>query len=214
LLEELGVLFEGVAIDPSKGEQLQPEFLKVSPNGRIPALKDSDPADGGEPMSVFESGAILIYLADKYGHFLPRDARPRTAVLEWIMWQMAGLGPTMGQARHFRFFAPAPHAYSIQRFTNESSRLFSVLDARLRGRDFICGEYSIADMCCWPWLLYSKSNGQNLADFPDLARWFESVGERAAVKRVARKWWEGVAYETPQKITKAQRAVLFGRTRQ
>jgi len=212
-LRELGLSFQSKLVDISRGEQLDPEFLKLSPNGRIPALVDTEPADGGAPMSVFESGAILIYLAEKYGRLLPQDLRRRIAVLEWIMWQMAGLGPTMGHARHFRHFAPEPNPYAVSRFTNEATRLFSVLDIQLRGRDFICGDYSIADICCWPWLLYSASNGQDMSTFPELTRWFQAVRQRPAVEEVAKEWWEGIPIEAAPPITPEQRAILFGRTR-
>ena len=212
-LEELGLDFENHPINVALGEQLQPDVLKVTPNGRIPALVDTEPADGGEPITVFESGAILIYLGEKYGKLLPESPRQRTEVVQWIVWQMAGLGPTMGHARHFRHYAPEPLPYAIQRFTNEATRLYSVLDQRLKGREWICDEYSMADICCWPWLMYSKSNGQQMQDFPDLTRWFKAFGERPAVKRVAEKWWESVPIETAMQPTAEMRKILFGRTR-
>jgi len=212
-LEELGLEFEDRPVNIPQGEQLTPEVLAFSPNGRVPALVDTEPADGGAPIPVFESGAILIYLAEKYGRLLPTGQRARTAVLEWVMWQMAGLGPMMGQARHFRHFTLEPQPYSVERFTNEVTRLFSVLDRRLEGRTFICDAYSIADICCWPWLLFARSNGQDLDAFVHLARWFRAVQERPAVQRVAQRWWAGVPIEQPQPLDAKTRSILFGRTR-
>lgn len=211
-LEELGLDFECHPVNVALGEQLRPEVLKVTPNGRIPALVDPEPADGGEPITVFESGAILIYLGEKTGKLMPSDTRRRTEVTQWIMWQMAGLGPTMGHARHFRHYAQEKIPYAIDRFTHEATRLYSVLDQRLQGREWICGELSMADICCWPWLLYSKSNGQRMEDFPDLARWFEAFGERPAVRRVAAAWWEGVPIEDAVPVPDAVRQILFSRT--
>ena len=210
-LEELGLNFEDHPINPVKGEQLAPDFLAISPNGRIPALVDDEPADGGEPFAVFESGAILIYLAEKYGRLIPQDLRNRSECTQWIMWQMAGLGPTMGQARHFRHFTLEPQPYAIERFTNETSRLFNVLDTRLKGREFVCNSYSIADICCWPWLLYWRSNGQDMTKYPHLARWFEAMGARPAVKAVEERWWKGSDIEQSPPITPEARAILFGR---
>lgn len=212
-LEEMGLAFEDHPINVALGEQLAPDILKVTPNGRIPALLDTEPADGGEPIPVFESGAILVYLAEKYGKLMPSSARGRTEVLQWIMWQMAGLGPTMGHARHFRHFALEPLPYAIERFTNEATRLFSVLDTRLQGREYICDDYTIADICCWPWLLYATSNGQKMEQFPDLSRWFDTFSQRPAVRRVAAAWWEGIPIEEPMQPTPEMRKILFGRTR-
>ena len=211
-LEELGLDFENHPTNVAAGEQLRPEVLKVTPNGRIPALLDTKPADGGEPITVFESGAILIYLGEKHGKLMPTNARQRTEVVQWIMWQMAGLGPTMGHARHFRHYAKEPVPYAIDRFTKEATRLFSVLDARLQGREWICDEYSMADICCWPWLLYSTSNGQRMEKFPDLLRWFKAFGERPAVKRVAARWWQGQPIEDAYPVPEEIRNILFHRT--
>lgn len=212
-LEELGLDFEDRPTDIPHGDQLKPEFLKHSPNGRIPALIDTAPADGGEPFSAFESGAILAYLAEKTGQLMPQDMRGRSEALQWIMWQMSGLGPTMGQARHFRHFSLGSQDYAIERFTNEATRLFSVLDGRLEGREYICGDYSMADICCWPWLLYSRSNGQQMEDYPNLTRWFTAVAARPAVDRVAERWWKGLPFEEAMPIDPEIRKILFGRTR-
>jgi GST-like protein len=213
LLSELGLEFEDHPVNIAAGDQLTSAFEKAGPNGRIPVLIDTDPVGGGTPFSVFESGAILMYLAEKYDQFLPDEPRHRSEVIQWVMWQMAGLGPIMGQARHFRHFALGDQAYAVQRFTNEATRLFNVLDRRLQSREFVGEEYSIADICCWPWLLYAKSNGQDLDAFPDLARWFLAVGNRPAVTRVAAEWWAGIPIEQPQVVSPEARAILFGRTR-
>lgn len=210
-LAEMGLSFEDHPVNIAVGEQLAPAFRQFGPNGRVPVLVDTDPADGGAPLPVFESGAILIYLAEKYDHLLPAAPRQRSEVLQWVMWQMSGLGPIMGQARHFRHFALGEQPYAVERFTNEVTRLFNVLDRRLQGRAFVCDDYSIADICCWPWLLYAKSNGQDMDAFPDLARWFAAVGDRPAVAQVAADWWAGVPIEEPQVVPPAARAILFGR---
>jgi GSH-dependent disulfide-bond oxidoreductase len=212
-LEELGLDFKDVPVNISGGDQLAPEFGRVSPNRRIPALVDSEPAGGGEPFAIFESGAILLYLAEKTGRLMPTDPRGHSEAIQWIMWQMAGLGPTMGHARHFRHFSLGDQSYAIARFTNEATRLCSVLDERLRGRDHVAGDaYSMADICCWPWLLYSTSNGQRMADFPDLLRWFEAVRDRPAVRRVAERWWDGIPIEQGATLDDETRRILFNRT--
>lgn len=212
-IEELGLGFEDRPTDIAHGDQLKADFLRHSPNGRIPALIDTAPEDGGEPISIFESGAILLYLADKTALLMPKEPRRRSEAIQWIMWQMAGLGPTMGQARHFRHFALGANDYAVERFTNEATRLLSVLDARLEGREYLCDDYSMADICCWPWLLYAKSNGQEMVRFPNLLRWFQSVSARPAVDRVATRWWKGTAFEDAMPIDPAMRKILFGRTR-
>lgn len=213
-LEELGLSFESHPIDVPGGGQLDPAYKKVNPNSRVPALLDTEPADGGPPFPIFESGAILIYLAEKHGRFLPTEMRARSQVLQWVMWQMSGLGPTMGQARHFRHFSLGDQDYSVTRFTNEATRLFSVLDKQLEGKSFVCGEeYTIADICCWPWLLYSSSNGQDMESFANLSRWFKAVGERPAVMRVAERWWKDIPIESAMPLDEKTRAILFNRTR-
>jgi GSH-dependent disulfide-bond oxidoreductase len=181
-LEEAGVPYTIKPINIGKGEQFQPEFLKISPNNRIPAIVDHVPAGGGAPVSVFESGAILIYLAEKTGKFMPTDLRGRVDVLQWLMWQMAGLGPMAGQNHHFATYAPEKLPYAIDRYVKETGRLYAVLNKRLAGREFICGDYSIADMACYPWVQPDRQ-GQNIEDFPHLQRWLERIRVRPATTR-------------------------------
>ena len=184
-LEEAGLAYTLKPVNIGKGEQFQPDFLAISPNNRMPAIVDQAPADGGAPISVFESGAILLYLAEKTGQFLPADVRGRTATLEWLFWQVGGLGPMAGQNHHFNRYAPEPVPYAQQRYLAETARLYGVLDKRLRGREFINGQgYSIADMACYPWIVPHDVQQQNLADFPDLKRWYEAIAARPATVRV------------------------------
>ena len=182
-LEEMALPYEIVGVNIARGEQFEPGFLAISPNNRIPAMVDRDPPGGGAPVSVFESGAMLQYLAEKSGRFLPKDFRRRVACTEWLFWQMGGLGPMVGQAGHFRNYAPEKIPYGIERYTNEAERLYGVLNERLAGRDFIADEYSIADMACWPWIDFHDHHGQKLEDFPNIERWYEAIGERPAVQR-------------------------------
>lgn len=186
LLEELGVPYEVVAVDINKGEQFTPAFLAISPNNRIPAIVDRHPADGGAAVPVFETGAVMIYLAEKEGRFLPGadDIRGRKAVLEWLMWQMGGLGPMAGQAHHFRqAMGGVEVPYGIERYSKEVRRLYSVMDARLQVNRFLGGaEYSIADMACWPWARPSRRQGIDKADFPNVMRWFDEIAARPAVQ--------------------------------
>jgi GST-like protein len=181
-LEESGLPYRIIPVNIAKGEQFKPEFLEISPNNRIPAIVDHQPESGG-PLSLFESGAILLYLAEKTGRFLPADRRDRARAQEWLFWQMAGLGPMMGQNVHFTVYAPEKLPYAIKRYVNETNRLFGVLDKRLKGRYFIAGEYSIADMACYPWIALFDKAGQKLEDFPDLKAWFERIAARPAVQR-------------------------------
>lgn len=182
-LEEAKLEYQLIEINIGRGEQFAPEFLAISPNNRIPALVDHHPRAGGEPISVFESGAILLYLADKHQLFLPTDIRARTQVHEWLMWQMGGLGPMLGQAHHFRAYTETPIDYAITRYTNEATRLYTILDRRLAGREYICGEYSIADMACYPWTLYLERQGQNLADYPNVDAWQQRLAARPGVAK-------------------------------
>ncbi len=182
-LEELGLEYEVKPVDIAKGQQFAPEFLAISPNNKIPAIVDHAPADGGQPLSVFESGAILLYLAEKTGRLLPATARGRAEVLEWLFWQVGGLGPMLGQNHHFRIYSPQKIPYAIERYTNEAHRLYTVLDHRLEGREHICGAYTIADIACWPWIVPHERQGMSLAEFPNLERWFAAVAERPAVQR-------------------------------
>ncbi|MEJ5079453.1 MULTISPECIES: glutathione binding-like protein [unclassified Ochrobactrum] len=182
MLEELGVPYEVKYVNIGKGDQFQPDFLKIAPNNRMPAIVDPE-GPGGEPISVFESGAILQYLGRKFGKFYPADERKRVAVDEWLMWQMGGLGPMSGQAGHFRIYAPEKVQYGIDRYTNEVNRLYGVLDRQLEGKDYIAGEYSIADMASIGWINAYKNFEQKLEDFPNLKRWHETMNARPAVQR-------------------------------
>jgi GST-like protein len=182
MLEECGLPYMVRPIDISKGEQFAPQFLAISPNNRMPAIVDPH-GPGGRPISVFESGAILQYLGRKTGKFYPQDERARVAVEEWLFWQMSGLGPMAGQAVHFRRYAPRQIAYAIARYTDEVNRLYGVMNARLARQEFLAGRYSIADMACIGWVRLAERQGQDLAQFPHLQRWFEVVRARDAVKR-------------------------------
>jgi GSH-dependent disulfide-bond oxidoreductase len=168
-LEEAQLPYRVVLVNLGKGEQFAPAFLAIAPNNRIPAIVDREPADGAAPLPLFESGAILWYLAEKTGRFVPRG-RGRLEVLTWLFWQMAGLGPMAGQNGHFRIYAPQPIPYAIERYTRETHRLYGVLNQRLARREFIAGEYSIADMACYPWIVPHAAHGQHLDDFPHLRR--------------------------------------------
>jgi GST-like protein len=206
-LEELGIDYAVVPVNIGRGEQFKPEFLAISPNNRMPAIVDHAPADGGPPISVFESGAILIYLAEKTGRLMPADPRGRTEELEWLMWQMAGLGPMLGQAHHFRQYAPEKIQYGIDRYTNEANRLYGVLDGRLKGREFVCGEYSIADIASWCWTVPHQMQGQNLEEFPEIRRWYDTMKDRPAVQRGF-----VVGAELRRNMDDDAKKVLFGQT--
>jgi GST-like protein len=210
-LEETGLPYNVKPVDIGKGEQFKPEFLKISPNNRIPALVDHDPPGGGGPLSVFESGAILEYLADKTGMFLPRDVRGRTEVMQWLFWQMGGLGPMLGQNHHFRGYSAEKIPYAIERYTKETERLYGVLDERLEDRAFVAGDYSIADMACYPWIVLHERQGQNLNDFPNLKRWFETIERRDAVKRAYAI--AGTVNPNARGMTEEAKKILFGQGR-
>ena len=182
-LEEMALAYRAIPVNLERGEQFAPDFLRISPNGRIPAIVDHEPDDAGQPLALFESGAILLYLAEKTGRFLPRDARGRAEVLEWLMWQMGGLGPMLGQHGHFLLYAPEKLDYAIQRYRGEARRLFGVLDRRLEGREHICGAYSIADMACWPWVVTYKGQQLGLDAFPHLRRWYDALKLRPGLRR-------------------------------
>ena len=182
-LEEAGLPYRIVPINIGKGEQFAPDFLKIAPNNRIPAIVDQQPADGGAPLSLFESGAILLYLADKSGRFMASDLRGRTETIQWLFWQMGGLGPMAGQNHHFTQYAPEPVPYAIERYVKETARLYAVLNKQLTDREFIAGDYSIADMACYPWIVPHERQRQNLDDFPNLKRWFAAIRERPATQR-------------------------------
>jgi len=177
-LEELGLPYRIVSCNIARGDQFEPAFLAISPNNRMPAIVDHDPDGGGEPIPVFESGAILQYLAEKTGRLLPQDPRKRVQAIEWMYWQMANQGPMCGQAGHFRNYAPEKLDYAIERYTREARRLYRVLDHRLEGRDFIVDELSMADILCWPWVHMRDHHAQTLDDLPNLRRWFDTLGER------------------------------------
>jgi GST-like protein len=210
LLEETETPCEIVAVNVREGAQFSPDFLAISPNNRIPAIVDTAPADGGAPVPVFESGAILIYLAEKTGRFLATEPRERTETLQWLMWQMAGLGPMAGQNGHFNLYAPEKLPYAITRFVGETNRLYGVLDRRLEGRDYIAGGYSIADMASYPWIRLHDMHLQNLDDFPNLKSWAARIAARPATAR-AYEPVEGIAAR-PGQIDDRERAILFGQT--
>lgn len=207
-LEEAGLEYQIKPVNIGKGEQFEPAFLRISPNNRIPAIVDHTPADGGEPISIFESGAILLYLADKIGRFIPQDLRGRTQCLQWLFWQIGGLGPMAGQNHHFAQYAPERIPYAIERYVKETSRLYGVLNKHLSdGREYICGDYSIADMACYPWVVPHTKQQQKLEDFPALANWLRRIAQRPATCR---------AYELADQINRQpvvneqSRKILFG----
>jgi GST-like protein len=204
-LAELGLECERVYIDMTKGDQFNPEFQAINPNNRIPAITDMNPADGGKPVHVFESGAILLYLAEKTGKLLPKDPRARAEVMEWVFWQTAGQGPMLGQLGHFLNYAPEQIPYAIRRYDDEGHRLYRILDERLAGRDYIAGEYSIADIICWPWLLLTERHNLTLDPYPNLQRWYRSIDMRPAVRAALGDW----TLPPRVKITEEIRKIMF-----
>jgi GSH-dependent disulfide-bond oxidoreductase len=209
-LEEAGLDYRIHPIDISAGDQFKAEFLAFSPNNRMPAILDPEPADGGEPVSVFESGAILMYLAEKTGRFLPGDIRGRKTVMEWLFWQMGGLGPMAGQNHHFGIYAPEKLPYAINRYVNETNRLYGVLDRRLAGRSFLAGEeYTIADIAAYPWVVPWKRQQQDIDDFPNLRRWFGVIGGRPATERA---YARAEPYSSRPAVTEEGKKILFGQT--
>ena len=210
-LEEAGLEYRIKPINIGKGEQFDPAFLKVSPNNRIPAIVDHAPTDGGKPISVFESGAILLYLAGKTGQFIPKDLRGQVGTLEWLMWQMGGLGPMAGQNHHFSHYAPEKLPYAVDRYVKETSRLYGVLNKRLTGRAFVMGdEYTIADMASYPWVIPERQ-GQDMADFPNLKRWHAAIRARPATTRAYARAKE--VNQQPTIRTEEERKILFGQDR-
>jgi GST-like protein len=209
-LEEAALDHRVVEVDIGKGDQFKPEFLAISPNNKIPAIVDHDPPGSGKPLALFESGAILVYLAEKTGRFMPREFRARMETLQWLVWQVAGLGPMAGQNGHFNVYAPEKVPYAIERYAKETNRLYGVLDRRLEGREYIVGEYTIADMACYPWIVPHKAHLQDLDDFPDLKRWFETMKARPACVRA----YQGVPepYSRAKHISDEERKILFGQT--
>jgi GSH-dependent disulfide-bond oxidoreductase len=210
-LEETGTAYKLIPVNIGKGEQFEAQFLGVSPNNRIPAIIDHAPMGGGAPIGVFESGAILLYLAEKTNQFLPRDPRVRIDVIQWLFWQMGNLGPMAGQNNHFSHYAVEKIPYAMDRYRNEVNRLYGVLNKRLSDRTFVAGEYSIADMAIYPWIVPYERQGQKLEDFPNLKRWFEAIRARAAVARAYAKAKE-INPNAGGIRTAEERAILFGQT--
>ena len=208
-LEETGLDYRLIPVNIGTGEQFQPDFLQISPNNRIPALVDHHPADEGEPISLFESGAILLYLAEKTGQFLPCEPRNRKTVLEWLFWQVGGLGPMAGQNHHFVQYAPEKLSYAIDRYVRETNRLYGVLNRQLAGRDYIAGDYSIADMACYPWIVPYERQQQQLEDFPHLQQWFYAIQSRPAVVRA---YLKGQPFASRPTVNEESRQILFGQT--
>jgi len=209
LLEETGLPYTIRPVNISKGEQFDPAFLAIAPNNRIPAMVDHAPAAGGSPIAMFESGAMLLYLAEKTRRFLAADLAGRADTLQWLFWQMGGLGPMAGQNHHFGHYAPERIPYAIDRYVNETARLYAVLNKRLADRAFVAGEYSIADMAAYPWIVPHARQGQDLADFPHLKRWFEAIAERPATIRA---YAAGRAVNTAPTVSEEAKALLFGQT--
>ncbi|GHD67527.1 glutathione binding-like protein [Jeongeupia chitinilytica] len=207
-LEETGLDYTIHPVNIGKGEQFDPAFLKIAPNNRIPAIVDRNPVDGGAPVPLFESGAILLYLADKTGKLIPQDLRGRNAALQWLFWQMGGLGPMAGQNHHFSQYAPEKLPYAIERYVKETARLYAVMDKRLGEAAYLAGdEYSIADIAAYPWVVPYERQGQDLANFPNLKRWFDAIAARPAVQRAYAK---AEAINPPKPMDEAEKKILFG----
>jgi GST-like protein len=210
-LEEAELPYRIIPVGLGKGEQFKPEFLAISPNNKIPAMVDHDPPGGGAPVSLFESGAMLLYLAEKTGRFIPTDLRNRMEVMKWLFWQVGGLGPMAGQIGYFNVYAPEKVPYAIERYTKETNRLYGVLDKRLADRAFVAGAYSIADIACYPWIVPHEAHGQDLDDFPDLKRWFEMIAARPATIR-AYKGTTDTYSRAGEPLSDAARKALFGQS--
>lgn len=208
-LEEASLPYEIIPVNIGAGEQFKPDFLRIAPNNRMPAIVDTAPADGGAPVNLFESGAILVYLAEKTGKFLSTDLRLRYDTLQWLFWQMGGLGPMAGQNHHFSVYAPEKIEYAIKRYVNETNRLYGVLNKRLTDREFIAGDYSIADMAAYPWVVPHERQGQNLDDFPNVKRWFHAIKARPATVAAYEK---GKSVSTTPTVSEEAKKVLFGQT--
>lgn len=211
LLEETQTPYRIVPINIGRGEQFGREFLQISPNNRIPAIVDHEPRDGGAPLPLFESCAILLYLAEKTGQLLPNDMRARADALQWLFWQAAGLGPMAGQNHHFSQYAPEKLSYAIERYVKETSRLYAVLDKRLADREFVAGAYSIADIACYPWVVPYRRQGQDLESFPHLKRWFDLIQSRPATVRAYAKVSE-VNPNSAASMDEQAKKILFGQT--
>jgi GST-like protein len=208
-LEETGIPYRLIPVDISKGGQFEPEFLKISPNNKIPAIVDHNPIEGEGPITIFESGAILLYLAEKAGRFIPIDQKGRAEVLQWLFWQIGGLGPFAGQNLHFVHYAPEQLPYAINRYVNETARLFKVMDKQLADHEYLAEEYSIADMASYPWVAIYKRLKQDLKDFPNLQRWYERIKLRPATISAYEK---GVAINTIPTITEESKKILLGQS--
>jgi GSH-dependent disulfide-bond oxidoreductase len=208
-LEETVMPYTMVPVNIGKGEQFKPEFLAISPNNRMPAIVDHAPRERGAPISVFESGAILLYLADKSERFIAADSRGRAEVLQWLFWQVGGLGPMLGQNHHFSNYAPEKIPYAIERYVKETNRLYGVLNKRLTDREFLAGAYSIADIACYPWIVPHERQGQKLEDFPHLKRWFQAIRDRPATLRAYER---GKSISTNTTMTEEAKKILFGQT--
>jgi GST-like protein len=210
-LEETGLPYKLIPVNIGKGDQFKPEFLAIAPNNRIPAIVDHAPADGGAPLPMFESGAILLYLADKVGRLIPRDMRPRLDCIQWLFWQMAGLGPMNGQTHHFAHSAPEKVPYAVDRYVRESGRLYAVLDKRLADREYIAGDYSIADIACYPWINPQRQL-QDISYFPHLSRWRNAIALRPAVEK-AYALAKTVNPNAGGVMSDAERKLLYGQDR-
>ena len=209
-LEEAGLPYTIKPVNISKGDQFKPDFLEISPNNRMPAIVDNQPADGGAPISVFESGAILVYLAEKSGKFMPADVRAKTKVQEWLFWQMGGLGPMSGQRGHFINQAPQPaNAYGLERYSKETDRLHSVLNRQLAAKDYITGAYSIADMACYPWCVSAGRYGTDYANYANIRGWMARMAARPAVKKA---YEIGKPYEGQRASEEEAKKVLYGQS--
>ena len=208
-LEETGTPYRAVAVNIGKGDQFAPDFLRISPNNKIPAIVDYEPLEGSTPISIFESGAILLYLADKTRRFIAQDLAGRFDTIQWLFWQMANLGPMAGQNGHFSTYAPEKIPYAITRYVNETSRLYAVMNKRLADRDYLAGDYSIADMACYPWIVPYESHGQNLSEFPRLKQWFERIQGRPATERA---YEMGKTINPKPGITEDAKKILFGQS--
>jgi GSH-dependent disulfide-bond oxidoreductase len=209
-LEEARLPYRIVPVNISKGDQFKPDFLAISPNNRIPSIVDHSPKDGGDPISVFESGAILLYLAEKIGKYLPNGLRDRVPVIEWLFWQMAGLGPMAGQNHHFSQYAPEKIPYAIDRYVKETNRLYGVLNKQLADHEFVAGRtYSIADIAAYPWIVPNERQGQRLEDFPNLKRWFQAMRARPAVVRA---YARAKDINTEPTVSEESKKILFGQT--
>jgi GST-like protein len=209
VLEETAIAHRIIPVSLSKGEQLAPEFLRISPNNKIPAIVDTEPFEGDGPLSLFESGAILLYLAEKTGRFIPTSPRARWEVLQWLFWQVGGLGPMAGQLGHFKVYAPEPIPSALERYSREVARLYGVLDRALTAREFIAGDYSIADMACYPWIVPHAAHGLTLEDYPQLCRWFHAIRTRPASVRAFMGVADTYAPNRPA-LSDEERRVLFG----